>query len=981
MTSDKSNLVSEIRQLLTTKKVLPELLVDVAAEYAEACATVNERLSAVGKLLADGYRDEAIDAAEQRPKLLSHLQLVDFPERAQWNSLLAKANVGTPTELLSNEAEQLEQAYEEQRQLAPLMRQHRMLALSGAPLSARLRVLRRLAKQDPASPIWRDDIETFEHARQAEIQADIAKAKKKRDVEQLKSLVEEADGEWSTSLPKGLRESTRQAYESLVRDNARAQMVPIATELNDCLSAFDVHRGRRLRTTWQSLAETAQLADTDPLAEQTREAMLWLAEADQMSEDEKGFMAAVADLERAIEDRVSLTDLERHLYAVQKFALEMPPAIARRAHQYHASLKLTHTRRSRLRLAAMALGVGVVGVALFLYFSNRSGQQRLVEARGQMSAFVDQSNYDSAKQFFDGLPPFLQQDGDVLRSWADISRNHQLDASRIAEFEKLVSKIKASLFVDDEIDPAAPLGPNVDQAIGHAAEFASSPEESAQIQSLQSRVKVERIKRQSERNEKFNAELGKLTERLRILEQGKPDLDELKSLRSDSDELQLAHQRDVEGLPAVAPSILSQATNLINRIDSKIKSRMEYVESVRGLDDITQSVGDVEGFKKRLLQFAEQHPSFPASPDFIAVAAESLHCESYAEWRKLAEDTAWKNPLLIKGDRATQLLEQIKTLCEKHPLGELPTAIRQAEAFLQSLTNPFATEAEFPGKLEALKEKYSRSEYREQRVLVDAAGNFKYFSADQKLKEDTEKTWFYFYKDLKRDKTISELIDNRELLKCKYGIAGQAALAERLSSAIETNDPHLDRDEFIRVLIQTALENPTTDVPIDSIVQAMMVQEVFEIAASHSLFWRDFAEKGLKKLTALDTASTDWMEFENKNTMAQRRKLAELIDGFRTGFKAAQTSIQSAREQAKAVGNWREQIDYQWVGWTYSLEESWRIAGSVADNSAVFGLMVPLGGGPPAFQSIGTNSKGLLDPKGDATLKSGRPIFVRIKTE
>jgi hypothetical protein len=93
-----------------------------------------------------------------------------------------------------------------------------LLAETSAPLAARLKVLRRLAKQDPSSPIWRDDIESFEHARQAEIQAEIARAKKKRDVDQLRTLTEEVEGDWSTSLPKaGCRATSSSAMPAIAK--------------------------------------------------------------------------------------------------------------------------------------------------------------------------------------------------------------------------------------------------------------------------------------------------------------------------------------------------------------------------------------------------------------------------------------------------------------------------------------------------------------------------------------------------------------------------------------------------------------------------------------------------------------------------------------------------------------------------------------------------------------------------------------------
>jgi hypothetical protein len=99
-------------------------------------------------------------------------------------------------------------------------------------------------------------------------------------------------------------------------------------------------------------------------------------------------------------------------------------------------------------------------------------------------------------------------------------------------------------------------------------------------------------------------------------------------------------------------------------------------------------------------------------------------------------------------------------------------------------------------------------------------------------------------------------------------------------------------------------------------------------------------------------------------------------------YKATTTRVKAEIEQAKAIGQWRDAIDFQWSGWLYPLEGTWRVGGrtEIADQEELYVLVIARGGEPPAFQLVGKHSKGLLvDPQADGPLKPGRPVFVRTK--
>ena len=242
-------------------------LAGLASAYADACAEAAQRLGRCHRLLQQGLRSEAIQLAESEPKLLDTLAILDFPERPEWDDVVQLRNLTAAPRIPLEPARLLNEAYADEDPLQELMRRHRRLALQRAPLKLRIAVLRQLAAQDPSSPVWAEDLRTFEQARMLEIQAEAAEAIRHHDAEAIQRLVSELEQSgWIEMPPKPLVLSLRKADSQIKRELARTALEDVAARLDEAIHARDPIRGRLARHEWSRLASAAALPHDDPIA-------------------------------------------------------------------------------------------------------------------------------------------------------------------------------------------------------------------------------------------------------------------------------------------------------------------------------------------------------------------------------------------------------------------------------------------------------------------------------------------------------------------------------------------------------------------------------------------------------------------------------------------------------------------------------------------------------------------------------------------
>jgi hypothetical protein len=234
--ADAQRVVEGIRNFLHSgHQTALEALKSMAQEYSDACQEVNRRLARCEEFLRQGLRSEAIHFAQAEPNLLDVLSILDFPERQEWDQVVAHYNLPPPPVFPMDTAAALNQAYAQVAPLDELLKKHRLLALARAPLGERLTVLRQIAQMDASNPMWNQDILAFEQVRVRQLRAEVEQLQRhggEPPLAQLETLYNELQsGPWRVPVPADVTGTIEQMFSALRDKQLRARAEILARDM------------------------------------------------------------------------------------------------------------------------------------------------------------------------------------------------------------------------------------------------------------------------------------------------------------------------------------------------------------------------------------------------------------------------------------------------------------------------------------------------------------------------------------------------------------------------------------------------------------------------------------------------------------------------------------------------------------------------------------------------------------------------------
>lgn len=963
---DLSKLVRDIKDTVRGGNTAPEFVVDLAAEHAEACEILNARLATVRRLLAGGFRSEAIALADQAPRLLDQVEQLDFPEWDAWIDLLIQKELDPPPRIDSDAAEMVEDAYDDLRRLDPLLVKHRLLALSRAPLKARLQILRKLREKDPLNPLWPEDIERLETARLQEIRAEYQRAKAKEDAATLRLLQAELEGEWSGSQASELLARLSKTTAELSREQARQEMQELAPELNSALAAFDVEQGQVLRERWNTLASVAEVSSDDPLVRSVREALAWLDEEDLLAAEQESFDRAIVRIERSIEEHCAIDDLEKQIYELQKFERELPAPLVQRIRLYRENLYLLRRRRTIAVGTAVVATVVIATVGVIAWVSNQQHRAAVTETIARLGE-LDQ-DYAAYQLYWDKLPPAIQENSDVIEVRNRLDKEYEQKRIRGAEFDRIV----------ESIDLEGPLGPELDATVETLVDLAWSDDHRQEIEQLERKITRERESRADVRNEAF---LDQLMSWISRLEQW----DAVPAEQLSEDELVNAHESlelflkeqegILDGLPAIQPENRQQARLVLQSIDRKIRQREEMTLAARSLKELTRQVGAPEAFADQLENFASQFRTSPLAPDFQMVAIEERYWKALQSWQQLAADGRWKRLKEIPPGDAQDLLSELEASLKDSVVLRIPG---EPDAVLDYLKSVMERSAVPPERLAAQVRSFCRQDtFLLQQVLLDKEGNYYYLA--EPAKEDDDDVTVRYWTDIIDLETKFERFGPERV--AYVGTAGHCGVAAALLEVDYRKFP--TTAEYGLELLRTALEFEPAGVTVDPIPRGIIVEYLLTAVIDGAPPLA--AAEGLKpmqdELGFLQVNNLDWYN-PNDNGADRKRQLLkdQVFPDLIKQIKRVEAGQPAANVDVASLVSWTSLKHFAWVGWTQRLETGdWVLVSPDSVDSGEVWMLLPTGENEAELLKIGNLLEGgSLVVLEDAieSMRSGRPIFM-----
>jgi hypothetical protein len=625
-------IVDEVRfRLQSGDCELNDELKRLAGEFAGLCHAINTRLRRCGDFLKQGLRAEAIQLADAEPNLLDSYATVDFPERAEWDAIVSMYQLPAAEPLLSDVAQDLNEAYSLQQPLEKLLDRHRLLALCRAPLSQRLAVVRKLAVADPGSRFWEEDIRDFEEARCNELEGEARAASAAGDEAALASLLGEiSSAEWR-----------QRPSASVVNSVKKLALQVLADQLQAAYVHRNLDRGRMLRDQWNGLVPRSS-AGANGVSGNVAPALKWLAAEDSKSQALQTQYAKLENLEQLLaEPDASLAELEQARRELLQSRHDLPEALANRLGGRIRLLRQEAVSGRRRTLAAV-VGGSVLAVALFAFFVwanlRQSAANRIANSTEQL---ITQGNLRQARELLDSNP------------WMSTMEQYLTVHGKLVEAEKheqtRVDTLKAAI---DRAQSAAS-AQEAELAIAEADRLAISIDERRMVEDVKGRWS--RMAKDTAQNEdnRFQQQLSDLTDLLdrleRLRESATPDPSFKDLLQSAEAKCRDLRQTSAHVKPALVPHVDAAEARLarLQKAAASSGKRAAFMERLMAESAAISEAADPEArirqFCQSLREFGDTFPSDPSTSQFAEAANELDLWRGIMRWQQLARQ--WKTLL------------------------------------------------------------------------------------------------------------------------------------------------------------------------------------------------------------------------------------------------------------------------------------------------------------------------------------------------
>jgi hypothetical protein len=341
---------------------VPDSVKHAADAYAKECKKTNERLVSCDQLLKVHQRAEALRQAQLEPDVLKVYAELDFPNRERWEETALQVGLPVPPRLNAKLARRLNKAYAEAQSTEDLLKQHRLLALTRAPIQRRLDVVRLLSQAEPSNLGWSEDIQNYEGARFDEIRAVIDDPAKSNNWAILRTLLDDLSADaWLTPPPLDLVASVQEKHDDMRRKQGERLLRVLNPQMQRCVAEGNLDGAMDLEAQAQAVVSDYGIPKNSPLIVPLHQTSDWIDSEKKRRKKKRAFEQAVDQLRKGLEDGVAWSYVQHYYEVVMEFRMPIPQDVTDR-----------YAAKARFRLILWILGaagilvLAVAGVAIYL---------------------------------------------------------------------------------------------------------------------------------------------------------------------------------------------------------------------------------------------------------------------------------------------------------------------------------------------------------------------------------------------------------------------------------------------------------------------------------------------------------------------------------------------------------------------------------------------------------------------------------------
>lgn len=900
---DIPQLIDAILGILSSEKDAPATAVQTYNDQLrEVLAEVNKRLRRCDKLLREGHRTQAIEACEVAPNLLDLVAQVDFPELDVWRDYVEQFSLEAPPVPLRDIAAELNEAYSAQLSQEGLLDQLRLHSLARSPLSTRLKIVKQLASRDPNNLLWQQDLQAYEKARLGEIKGEAERAAAATDVPALALLEREiTQPDWAITCPPRLVEFVVGQHASTRARVARAQLTELSGKLMKAFGSFDIAEGQRLRGRWNSFAAVAGLPPHDPLVERASPALRWLDEADRTAASERAYKQAVMDLDTAIDTNVGRLQLEQLYRNVTKHERELPSTLTHRYQSRLDYLEVASRRKFKVLLTSVVLLFAAAAVGVTVLVRSSLAAQELSSRIAILKTHLQDGDLTAAKQDVDAClasAPKTALEPSYQALIAELKSAEEAEAGRKNE-------LRAFLDSAEEKGLSRPDWAAIESAEGElekAIAIAQTSEERAEVKRLQRQIGKERQQMQSAVDDKFEADVRNVVERM-----GRADPADVELFKTLQDEAAALIARERVSQPLKVGLELHS-----KKLDGMLRAAGAILDDETRFRAFTDSVGDVRKFTGLMEGYLAAYPPPQRrnSDAFQSTLQEERSIwGAVNSWNSLISQ--WRPEVASDPARAARFASDMEKFRKSNPA--FPQSPEMTDAYLGAkLVGQRVTAAGEPVQAELMRT-FRTPLFDRLYAIRRKPGGTTFFCKNPPEFSNGRYTFDYFH-DLTLDRTKKEQI-LEEFYEASPGTsldqlwrAPQWQVAEQVIAVLEKISAETWDRNFCQML---GFVEERTD--LHPVVRLRMYRSLLRSATATSLrLHKEWEEASKAVETQLSANSGNWIDPEDaagRTTTAKAADFLKKMPALRTKAILADLSAGTPTPRRPAG------VQFEWIGW------------------------------------------------------------------
>lgn len=949
--ADYNQVVDDIRGFLAAAdQTRSDGLRDLAAAYSQLCREANERLRRCGDYLRRGMRSEAIHLAETFPPLLDVVAALDMPELEEWEQLCAMYELPRPVRVQIETAQELNQAYALEQPVQTLLAQHRILAISRAPLSHRLRVMRALAEHEPTSPWWDDDVRLFEAARMKEVRSEAASAVRDRNGERISALLAELTvARWRDEVPQDLVGMLEQSSVALRQEGALAALRLMLPELETAYSAMDFDETSALLARWDTVAAADSTPLPAELAERVEPVRDWHTEEMNRRQVERQFKAACGELEAAADRDAPAADLQAKFARCEAFEMPLPADLAHRYRTLVASRDTARRRRARRNAVLALLGLICLATGTFVLVRRAVHARQAERWAKSVAAEIDAGRLDKAGEVWQAMAaeaPHLGQHAALAATKTRLENAMADDAHRRTEF---ISRIEAARKTESG---DAPLH------LDAAEKLAATSSEKLEVLGLRQAAANRRRELQSKTDASFRENVQALADAVVAAEKQLLAGDASAALKL----LTVAESRaaGLEGDGAASASAKQGLAQVVGRLrDMRGRCDRAASEGAELRHVLTASPATLAGALKT---YAGKFPDSPRGAAFARAADGEPAWLAATEWGRLV--AGWRGEFVPAnvGD-----LEKRSAALEKYaasyPASPFLPVVEEYRAYLKQAAVAVDGDGPWRGGFFGT---ITSPLVRLNQVVVPGGKRY-YTVGDGEVREGSLRTVSVI---LTNDPEKTQRITVRDAGPITVSPSPQKQLSAKLERQIQGLS--LSNWESFGLVV---LDQVRAQEGLDPLLAAILCGRILRFAETGGWGLGTEVRRAADELASLGAEDAPWMDPENASTDGLRTRAAPLV-------ASATATMELRRKVASKRDAMFRAMAFRTVGTGVLLRQGdqWQIHSAVQPGDGTVATAFAVGkgvaGSARVTVAVGRQGKWDLQQAVGTTLPEGTPVFV-----